>query len=285
MALSASHTASHTPATTLLRRPTALFQGYGLDLDGTVYLDNAILPGAAEAIAAMRAGGARVVFVTNKPLETGDAYAAKLTRLGVPSTVADIVTALDSLILYLTKHHPSARLLTVAEPLVGYVCVRAGFEIVTTPHEADVVVVSFDRTFDYAKLLAAYRAVRNGAVIIATNPDPYCPTADGGLPDCAAMLAAVEACTGQKAEAIVGKPSQHMGDAVLSRLGVPPGHAAMVGDRLATDVAMGQSLGMAGILVLSGATSLDDVRNGDVRPDYVVPSLADVVPSLHQEAK
>jgi NagD protein len=269
----------------LLHRPTELFEGYGLDLDGTVYLDDRLLPGAGEAVARMRAGGARVVFITNKPLETADAYAAKLTRLGIETGVGDIVTALDSLVRYLSRHHAAARLLAVAEPLVGEVCRRAGFSVVDRPQEADVVVVSFDRTFDYAKLLAAYRAVRSGAVIVATNPDPYCPTADGGLPDCAAMLAAVEACTGRTAEAIVGKPSRHMGEAVLERLGVSPERAAMVGDRLATDVAMGQALGMAGILVLSGATTAEDARASTIRPDYVVPALADVAPPLPQEAK
>ena len=82
--------------------------------------------------------------------------------------------------------------------------------------------MSFDRTFDYSKLNAAYRAVRlHGAALVATNPDAYCPTPDGGLPDCAAMLAAVEASTGARAEAVTGKPSQFMADAVVGRLGVP----------------------------------------------------------------
>jgi NagD protein len=142
-------------------------------------------------------------------------------------------------------------------------------------------VVSFDRTFDYPKLLAGYRAVQAGAVIVATNPDPYCPTADGGLPDCAAMLAALEACTGRTAEAIVGKPSRHMGEAILDRLGVAPERAAMVGDRLATDVAMGQTLDMAGVLVLSGATTVDDLAQSDIHPDVVVSHLDDLVPHFN----
>jgi ribonucleotide monophosphatase NagD (HAD superfamily) len=135
----------------------------------------------------------------------------------------------------------------------------AGFGLTDQPGAADVVVVSFDRTFDYAKLLAAYRAVRlHGARLVATNPDPYCPTPDGGLPDCAAMLAAVEACTGATAEAIVGKPSRQMAAAVLDRLGTGAAGAAgaaMVGDRLATDMAMARGAGMTGVLVLTGATS------------------------------
>lgn len=270
---------------TELRRPEVLFDGYGLDLDGTVYLDDLLLPGAAEAIRHLRAAGSRVVFVTNKPLRTAADYAATLRALGVDATPGDVVTALDSLLRYLGREHPAARLLTIAEPLVDVLCRQAGFEVVTDPAAVDVVVVSFDRTFDYPKLLAAYRAVRGGAVIVATNPDPYCPTADGGLPDCAAMLAALQACTGQSAEAVVGKPSAHMGAAVLERLGVAPERAAMVGDRLATDVAMGQHLGMAGVLVLSGATGLPDLATTDIRPDYIISSLAEVVPPTRRHPR
>jgi NagD protein len=262
----------------IFKRPERIFGGYALDLDGTVYLGEAIIPGADEAIALLREAGSQIVFVTNKPLETPADYAAKLTRLGVPAEASDVVTALDSLVRYLRRHHAGANLLLVAEPLVATVLGEAGFAVVTDPEKAAVVVVSFDRTFDYAKLLAAYRAVRNGAVIVATNPDPYCPTPDGGLPDCAAMLAAIEACTGAKAEAIVGKPSEHMADTVLARLGVPTDDAAMVGDRLLTDVAMGKTLGMAGILTLSGDSTVDVVSGAPIQPDYVVNGLLELIP-------
>jgi NagD protein len=220
-----------------------------------------------------------VVFATNKPLETAADYAAKLTRLGVPTAPADVVTALDTLLRYLAEHHPTARLLTIAEPLVDATLVAAGWRVVGDPAAADLVVVSFDRTFTYAKLEAAYRAVRqHGAAIVATNPDPYCPTPDGGLPDCAAMLAALEACTGARAEAVLGKPSAIMARALLDRLGTSPADTAMVGDRLATDVAMGQAVGMAGILVLSGATTPGMLAAADVRPDYVVENIGQVLP-------
>jgi NagD protein len=256
------------------------FQGYAFDLDGTVYLGDKLLPGAAETIERIRSLGARVVFVTNKPLESAADYAAKLTRLGIPAVAADIVTAIDSLLLYLGEHHPRARVLTIAEPLVESTLVDAGFSVVRDPASADLVVVSFDRTFDYAKLTAAYQAVRHyGAPIVATNPDPYCPTPDGGLPDCAAMLAALEACTGVRAEAVLGKPSATMGRALLERLGTPPASSAMIGDRLLTDVAMGQRVGMAGVLVLSGATARSALDASDVRPDYVLDDIRYVLGS------
>ncbi|MEO8094826.1 MAG: HAD-IIA family hydrolase, partial [Pseudolysinimonas sp.] len=216
-----------------------LYRGYAFDLDGTIYLGDSLIRGADDVIEALRASGARVVFVTNKPLETSADYAAKLTKLGIPAVAADVISAIDALVLYLRQRHPRATLMVIAEPLLIDELRGAGFEITVDPTSTDVVVVSFDRTFDYAKLTRAYHAVNAGATIVATNPDPYCPTPDGGLPDCAAMLAALEACTGAKAEAIVGKPSIHMANAFLGRLGVPPAEAAMVGDRLLTDVAMG----------------------------------------------
>jgi ribonucleotide monophosphatase NagD (HAD superfamily) len=169
--------------------------------------------------------------------------------------------------------------LTVAEPLVDETLAAAGIAVTTEPAAAGVVVVSFDRTFSYAKLLAAYRAVRHfGAVIVATNPDPFCPTPDGGLPDCAAMLAAVEACTGARAEAVMGKPSEHMAAELLRRLAVPAGEAAVVGDRISTDVALARVLGMTSVLVLSGATTAEEAATSPRRPDYVVGGIAALLP-------
>jgi len=271
--------AGRSPTAEVLRRPDRLYAGYALDLDGTVYLDDALLPGAAGAITALRDAGSRVVFVTNNPLRSKADYAARLTRLGVAASADDVVTALDSLVLYLAGRHRGAPVLTVSEPLVAETLRAAGHPVVTRPEEAGVVVVSFDRTFDYAKLHAAFRAVRAGAVIVATNPDPYCPTADGGLPDCAAMLAAVEACTGEQAEAVLGKPGEHMAAAFLHRLGVPACDAVMVGDRLLTDIAMAVTAGTAGAVTLTGVTTPADLLHSAVRPDYVINGLPDLVPS------
>jgi HAD superfamily hydrolase (TIGR01450 family) len=249
-------------------------------LEGTVYLGDALLPGAAGTIAALRAAGSAVVFLTNNPLKPAAAYAAKLTGLGVPADEADVVTPLGVLASYLLRRHPGAAVLTVAEPLVDETLAAAGITVTADPAAAGVVAVSFDRTFSYAKLLAAYRAVRlHGAALVATNPDPYCPTPDGGLPDCAAMLAAIEACTGARAEAVVGKPSEHMAEELLRRLATPPGQAAVVGDRLLTDVRMGQSLGMAGVLVLSGATTQADLAGAGVQPDYVIDGIGQLLPA------
>lgn len=249
------------------------FRGYAFDLDGTLYLGEHLIPGADEVVRSLREYGSRVVFVTNKPLETTTSYAAKLTKLGIPATPDDVISANDALVLYLKRHHAGAAVLPVAEQVVIDELLEAGFTVTHDPEAATVVVVSFDRTFDYDKLTRAYQAVKRGAVIVATNPDPYCPTPDGGLPDCAAMLAAIEACTGVKAEAIVGKPSVHMAEAFLDRLQVPAAEAAMVGDRVLTDVAMGLAAGMAGVLVLSGATTPAEAAAADITPTFVIDDV------------
>jgi HAD superfamily hydrolase (TIGR01450 family) len=262
-----------------LAPPQRVFDGYVMDLDGTVYLGDEALPGAVETLARLRAAGRRLVFLTNNPLRSAGSYADLLRGLGVQADADEVVTPLSVLTSYLTERHAGAAVITVAEPLVDQTLMTAGITVTTEPSAAGVVVVSFDRTFDYAKLLRAFRAVRHyGAAIVATNPDPFCPTIDGGLPDCAAMLAAVQACTGATAEAILGKPGPQMAAEVRSRLGVRPQDAAMVGDRILTDVAMSRALGMTSILVLSGATAADELAGSALQPDHVVDGIGALIP-------
>jgi HAD superfamily hydrolase (TIGR01450 family) len=139
------------------------------------------------------------------------------------------------------------------------------------------VVIAFDRTFDYAKLNTALQAVKGGARLIATNPDRTCPVEGGEIPDCAGMIAAVEAVTDRKVEAIVGKPSPIILEVALATLGVAAGEAVMIGDRIETDIAMGRRLGIATILVLSGITRPGDPRIAEAAPDHVIRSIADVI--------
>ena len=262
-----------------LLRPQRVFAGYVLDLDGTVYLGDELLPGAADTLARIRRAGSRVIFLTNNPLRSAASYAERLHDLGVPADESEIVTPLSVLTSYLHDKHPGAAVLTVAEPLVDQTLLAAGIRVSTEPSAAQVVVVSFDRGFDYTKLLRAFRAVhRYGAVIVATNPDPFCPTPDGGLPDCAAMLAAVEACTGARAEAVLGKPGPETAAQVHRRLGIPASQAAMVGDRILTDVAMSRALGMTSVLVLSGASTAADLAGSAIRPDYVIDGIGQLLP-------
>ena len=258
--------------------PDRLFDGYVFDLDGTVYLGDELLPEARETLETLKQRS-RVVYLTNKPLEMPADYAAKLTRLGVATRPEEVISSTDALLLYLERYAPASRLFVVGEQPLITLLTLAGYDVARDAAGVDVVVVSFDRTFDYTKLKISFDAVRGGARIVATNPDAYCPTPDGGgLPDCAAMLAAIEASTGARAEAIVGKPSQHMAAALLDRLGVPAADTLLTGDRLATDIRMANEAGMASALVLTGATSIEEARRSEDRPDYVISRLGELLP-------
>ena len=252
------------------------YRGWLFDLDGTVYLGERLIPGADTAIAALRAAGRRVVFLSNKPLQTRTEYAAKLTRLGVPASPDDVINSSLVLARYLRDRDPGAPVFVIGEPPMLEEMRAHGFEV---RHDELVrwVVIAFDRTFDYAKLNIALQAVKRGARLIATNPDRTCPVEGGEIPDCAGMIAAVEAVTDKKVEIIVGKPSPIILEVALAALGVPADAAAIVGDRIETDMVMGRRLGLGTVLVLSGVTRADDPRIAAVAPDHVVRSIGDLV--------
>jgi HAD superfamily hydrolase (TIGR01450 family) len=139
------------------------------------------------------------------------------------------------------------------------------------------VVIAFDRTFTYAKLNTALQAVLGGARLIATNPDRTCPVEGGQIPDCAGMIAAVEAVTDRKVEIIVGKPSPIILEVALAALGCSAAESVIVGDRVETDMMMGKRCGLATILVLSGVTPADDPRIAALAPDHVLRSVRELI--------
>jgi len=251
-------------------------RGWLLDLDGTVYRGESLVPGADEAIAALRADGRRVAFLSNKPLQTRAEYAAKLARLGVPAGPDDVINSSLALVRHLQVTDPGAPLFVIGEPPLHAELRAHGFEV-RGDHRVRWVVIAFDRTFDYAKLDTALQAARGGARLIATNPDRTCPVEGGEIPDCAGMTAAVEAVTGLTVETIVGKPSPIILDVALASLGVRATECAIVGDRIETDIVMGKRLGLATVLVLTGVTRGDDPRVAEIAPDLVLPSLRELI--------
>ena len=255
-----------------------IFAGYVLDLDGTVYLGDALLPGAKRTIETLRAAGSRVVFLSNKPLETRADYAAKLTRLGVPTSSDEVSNSSWVLARWLEREAPGATLFVIGErPLLDELR-AADFRLSEQPDEIEFVVASFDRTFDYRKLQIAFDGIRAGARFIATNGDRYCPTPEGGLPDAAAIIGAIEGCTGVPVEVVVGKPSPITARAILDRLQLPASECIIVGDRLETDTRMGQEAGMATGVVLTGVTTPELLAASEIQPDYVLRNLGELLP-------
>ena len=252
-------------------------RGWLFDLDGTVYLGERLIPDADTVIAALRAEGRRVAFLSNKPLYTRADYADKLTRLGVPTAVDDVVNSSLVLARHLRTLDPGAPVFVIGEPpLIGELQ-NHGFEVRSDEH-VRWVVIAFDRTFDYAKLNTALQAVRrHDARLIATNPDRTCPTENGEIPDCAGMIAAVEAVTSKQVDVIVGKPSPIILKVALDTLGVTAADCVIVGDRVETDITMGKRAGLATVLVLSGVTPAGDPRIAELQPDLVLPSIRDLL--------
>jgi phosphoglycolate/pyridoxal phosphate phosphatase family enzyme len=258
--------------------PSKLYDAYIFDLDGTVYLGDELLPTVAETITSLRDLGKRTVFLSNNPTHTRHDYAAKLTRLGLPTPAEDIVNSSVVMADFLRRRLPTARLFVVGEEPLQAELQAAGFELTDDARRVDAVIASFDRTFVYRKLQIAFDAIRGGARFFATNADRYCPVPGGGEPDAAAIIAAVEACTNTEVEVVVGKPSAFMIDAILSLVDLPPDRCIITGDRLETDVLMGLEAGMATALTLTGATSRADLAASSILPTYVLGQLSDLLP-------
>ena len=246
-----------------------------LDLDGTVYLGDRLIAGVDESIATLREVVGRVLFLTNKAIARRQDYSEKLQRLGVEATVDDVVNSGWVTAQYVRETYPDSEAFVVGEtPLLDEF--RDADVETTTERPGDLVVASMDREFDYETLDIALRTLDGGAPFLATNPDRTCPTQEGAIPDAAGMIGAIEGVTGETVDEILGKPSPRMIETALDRVGVDPERCLMVGDRIETDIRMGERAGMTTVLVLSGVTDRETIDAVDVDPDFVLESLADV---------
>ncbi|MEI7769326.1 MAG: HAD family hydrolase, partial [Chloroflexales bacterium] len=146
------------------------YEGYIFDLDGTVYLGDSLLPGAVDLFARLRRDGHRVAFLSNNPTKNRAQYVAKLTRMGIQASVAEVVNTTYVMVEWLRANAPGATVYPVGEqPLIDELT-AAGFPISERAGEVDIVIASFDRTFVYHKLQVAFDAIRAGARLVATNP-------------------------------------------------------------------------------------------------------------------
>ncbi len=255
------------------------YRGYFFDLDGTIYLGEKLIPGADRAVAAVRAAGARVAFISNKPLGRAAEYAEKLRRLGIPTQDEDVLTSPVALRLYLAGADLGRRVLVLGEAPVRAELERGGFELVDDPVRAEIVVVSWDRALTYARLDAALQALLAGAHFVATHPDVTCPLAGGRVAlDAGGFLALLEAASGRRVDAVAGKPSPLILQVLMERWNLSPAQCLLIGDRLETDLELGRRAGTAVAIVCSGVTTREHLACWPVRPDYVLESVADLVP-------
>lgn len=263
--------------------PARWYRAYVFDLDGTIYLGDQLLPSVAETIDRLHDRGIPVRYLSNNPTRNVGEYLDKLGRLGVRVQPGEVVNTLVSTTTWLRANRPDAVVYPIGEEPLHRALAEAGVETSDDPARIDIVLASYDRTFEYRKLQIAFDALRfhRRAVLMSTNPDRYCPFPGGrGQPDAASVVAAIEACTEVVCERTFGKPSELMAQIVLGTVAVEPFEALMVGDRLATDIAMGIGAGMNTALVLTGDSRHEDVFDlpGPMRPTYVVEQLAELLP-------
>ena len=263
--------------------PTHLYDAYIFDLDGTIYLGDELLPGAARLINELRARHRPVRFLSNNPTKNPDQYAEKLTRLGLPTPVEEITNTVVSMTQWLLAHCPDAVVFPISEEPLIHALAHAGIRMSANPAEIDIVIASYDRGFTYEKLQIAFDAIwfYKRARLVATNPDRYCPMPGGrGEPDAASIIAAIEACTSTKCEMVVGKPDPAILHAALEGLDVDIHNCVMVGDRLSTDIKLALNACMDAVLVLTGETTIDDLArlSPEDAPTFVLDHIDQLLP-------
>ncbi|MFT4288039.1 HAD-IIA family hydrolase [Nocardioides sp.] len=260
------------------------YQGYLFDLDGTIYLGDELLPGAYELVHTLREQGRETLFLSNNPTRDPRMYAEKLSGLGLPTPTTHIVNPVVTMAAWLRAEAPDAAVFVIGEPPLARAIEAAGLRLSERPEEIDIVVASYDRGFDYRKLQIAFDALwqHGRARLVATNPDAYCPFPGGrGEPDAAAVIAAIEASTGVRCEANVGKPSPLMLETALRVVGLDAAECVMVGDRLYTDIAMAVDAGLDSALVLTGESTEEMVAALPARrrPTWVLHRIDELLAS------
>jgi HAD superfamily hydrolase (TIGR01450 family) len=263
--------------------PDRLYEGYVFDLDGTIYLGDELLPGAKRLILKLRELGKRVIFLSNNPTKDPGMYAEKLGKLGLKTPASEIVNTVVTMTRWLLSNHPEATVFPISEEPLKNSLSEAGIRMSENPEEIDIVIASYDRGFDYRKLQIAFDAIwfYERAMLITTNPDRYCPFPGGrGEPDAAAIVAAIEACTGKKCQVNVGKPDPIMLETIMDLIGLDAKDCVMSGDRLYTEIRMAKAAGMPSAVVLTGETTERDLagESEENLPDYALERIDQLVP-------
>ncbi len=253
------------------------FDGLLIDLDGVVWIGRELVVGSAGALRELLERGKQIVFVTNNPAKPAADYARRLSEAGVDVDAGQIVTAGESTADLAVRRKPGGRAFVIGAAAFHDTVAAAGLKLLEgeAGQEAEVVLVSGHRGFDYEELLTATRALQRGAALFATSRDPTLPMPDGAWPGTGSILAAVETASGATAE-IGGKPESHLFEAARERIASAQ-RVAMVGDRVSSDIEGGRRAGLATILVLSGATSGEEAASASPPPDHVVEDLATLV--------
>jgi NagD protein len=247
--------------------------GYLIDMDGVIYHDNHLVPGAGEFIQQLQRLGVPFMFLTNNSQRTRRDVAFKLRRLGIDIGEQHVFTCAMATARFLAAQKPHGTAYVIGEGGLLTALHNNGYSVVD--RDPDYVVVGEGRTVTFESLESALNMILGGAKLVATNIDPSCPTNKGARPGAGAIVSMLETASGRKAFS-VGKPSPIMMRAARKELGLDADHTIMIGDTMETDIAGGVQMGYRTVLVLSGGTKADDLPKYAYVPDLVVGSIGDL---------
>lgn len=250
-------------------------KAFMLDMDGTFFLGEHLLPGGLELLDLLNQRCLPFSFLTNNTSRAKEAYEQKLARLGVSSADARVYTAGEATISYLHRNFPGRKVFLLGTEDLAESFRAGGIRL--CDGDPEVVVIGYDTSLTYARLSAFCGFVRQGLPYIATHPDVNCPMPGGPVPDIGSIMSLVKASTGREADQVLGKPNPGIVSELAAAWGVQPSDMVMVGDRLYTDIALGQTAGVRTVLVLSGETRLVDLDSSPYQPDIVVQNLSELV--------
>jgi 4-nitrophenyl phosphatase len=252
------------------------FSGAVLDVDGTVVRGNEPIPGAPAGYQRLLEAGIETLFVSNNPTKAPPAYVDRLGAAGYDVDAEQVFTAGTVTTRYLREHHADDELLCIGAP--GLLDQFAAADLTTTDDvdAADALVASIDHEFDYDDLCTALWTLDRDVPFIGTDPDVVIPAPGRDVPGSGAVINAIAGVAERDPDVVLGKPSDPAIEMVRERLPYPPEECLVVGDRLNTDIALGERAGMATVLVRSGVTDDDVLAASDVSPDYVLDDLGQI---------
>lgn len=253
-----------------------------LDMDGTIYLDDDLFDGTLDFLNYVRSVGGRYMFLTNNSSKSVDKYIEKLAKFGIESTKEDFLTSTNATIVYLKKkdYH---KIYGFGTATFRQQLIEAGLPITDKlEDDIDCLCMGFDTELSFKKLEDACILLGRGVDYVATNPDWVCPTWYGSVPDCGSVSQMLCNAT-KRMPLFIGKPQPAMVNLALEESGYAPEQAAIIGDRLYTDIACGINAGISAIFVLSGEGTLEDLKTSEVQPTHIYENIRKLYEDLVAE--
>lgn len=252
------------------------YDAFIFDLDGTIYRGTKLIPGAKETINKLKEIGKKVIFISNKTTGTVEQYYKFLSIHGLNVELREIINSTEVLKIFLSEYSPGCNFFAIGEEVFINELEEAGLHFTNDPENIEIVIVTLDRTLNYDKLEIAAKALEFGARFFAANIDNTCPVDSGEILDAGATISALEKRTHKKLEQHFGKPSKHMMSLIKDKLQVPLSKCLIIGDRLETDITMGNKFGVDTALVSTGVKNCIN-ENSNVIPTYKFNSVFDLI--------